>query len=173
MTDQSTPVTDDDRKAHEWASSPARQSNGLLAPVARAILAHVPAPPAALADELREWGARPFDGLNWTGFHDLADRVEAVEKELAGHKRDYAECQQELIESERKCFSADLPEPSGYNAGLPWWGACDTEVRPAGYEQRVICTDENGPWEATAQDVREFAYALLAAADWAEEHIHG
>lgn len=67
----------------------------------------------------------------------------------------------------------DLPDPDGYNAGLPWWGACDTEVRPAGYEQRVICTDENGPWEATAQDAREFAYALLAAADWAEEHIHG
>lgn len=162
MTDQSTPVTDDDRKAHEWASSPARQSNGLLAPVARAILAHVPAPPAALADELREWGARPFDGLNWTGFHDLTDRVEAIEKELAARNLDAD-----------GLLMPDLPEPDGYNAGLPWWGACDTEVRPAGYEQRVICTDENGPWEATAQDVREFAYALLAAADWAEEHIHG
>lgn len=66
-------------------------------------------------------------------------------------------------------LAPDLPEPTGYNAGLPWWGACDTEVRPAGYEQRVICIDENGPWEATAQDVREFAYALLAAADYAEE----
>lgn len=65
-------------------------------------------------------------------------------------------------------LAPDLPGPSGYNAGLPWWGACDTEVRPAGYEHRIICTDENGPWETSAADAREFAYALLAAADYAE-----
>lgn len=84
------------------------------------------------------------------------DAYEGLEKDLA-----YALDDDGLL-------MPDLPGPDGYNAGLPWWGACDTEVRPAGYEQRVICTDENGPWEATAQDAREFAYALLAAADYAE-----
>lgn len=77
---------------------------------------------------------------------------------------------QALADETPPLLMPDLPEPDGYNAGLPWWGACDTEVRPAGYEQRVICTDENGPWEATAQDAREFAYALLAAADYAERN---
>ncbi|MGV0870052.1 hypothetical protein [Corynebacterium kalidii] len=108
MPDQTTPVTDDDRrKAREWAEK-WTAANGMPEKnaAARVILATVPAPPRSLADELRAWGVRPFDGLNWTRFHDLADRAEAVERELAGHKRDYAECQQELIASERKCFSA-------------------------------------------------------------------
>ena len=63
----------------------------------------------------------------------------------------------------------DLPEPDGWDAGLPLFRACDTEVRPAGYEQRIICTDENGPWETSAADAKAFALALLAAADYAEE----
>lgn len=80
MPDQ-IPVTDDDRIAHQWESKHRNDGNVGLAAVARAIRAHVPAPPATLADELREWGVRPFDGLNWTRFHNLADRVENVVKE--------------------------------------------------------------------------------------------
>lgn len=117
MTDQ-TPVTDDDRAAHEWCDSPARQSTEALAPIIRAIRAHVPAPPKSLADELRasvqdlhqvvELGT--FDGLEETVM-DIADRVEAVEKELAGTKRDYTECQEELIEDAREREGVLAPAP--------------------------------------------------------------
>ncbi|MDN5684843.1 hypothetical protein, partial [Corynebacterium glyciniphilum] len=89
MTDQ-TPVTDDDRRtAYEWCDSPARQATEALAPIIRAIRAHVPAPPATLADELRA-----LDGAPWEmDFSDLADRVEAVEKE-----RDEARTKVEEVE---------------------------------------------------------------------------
>ena len=72
-------VTDDDRKAREWASSPARQSNGLLAPVARAILAHVPAPPATLADELRDI-CKKYSGDVEVDLEPLADRADELEE---------------------------------------------------------------------------------------------
>lgn len=87
--------------------------------------------------------ARNYDG-------DLAGAVEALDAD--GH------------------LMPDLPEPTGYAGSEPYWGACDSEIRPLGYEKRVMCIDENGPWEATAQDVRELAYAFLAAADYAERN---
>lgn len=112
MPDQ-TPVTDDDRKAHEWASSPARQSNGLLAPVTRAILAHVPAPPATLADELRGTvqdlsqvvGLGTFDGLE-EAITDIADRVEAIEKENRDMERELNNARDERDEAQHELDEA-------------------------------------------------------------------
>lgn len=94
MPDQ-TPVTDDDRKAHQFADN-VLANPGDFGPdsvaTARAVKAHVPAPPATLADELRT--------ASWGDIPALADRAEAVEKELAGRKQDYIECQEELIASD-------------------------------------------------------------------------
>lgn len=121
MTDNA--VTDDDRKAHEWADCHA----GTNAAVVRAIRAHVPAPPATLADELRKWSDNyDHDSQSnrpWNDLDNLIDRVEAVEKEnsdglhersilydrwkFAEDERDEAraerdEFQNEMISSERK-----------------------------------------------------------------------
>lgn len=135
MTDQTTPVTDDDRQAHEWADHQLSLdvNDEVIVTAARAIKAHVPAPPKSLADEIR--------GADWNGLGDkimaerFADRVAAVERELAGHKRDYAECQQELIASE-----VDLVEAQRER----------DEVRAAEKAVQRACDD----WEAEARKVR-------------------
>lgn len=96
MPDHNPTVTDDDRTldddtpraVHEWAKGRRKKiREGCAMPrqilhLLDAIETYVPhpAPPATLAEELREWGARPLGGLNWTRFHDLADRVEAEAK---------------------------------------------------------------------------------------------
>lgn len=89
MPDQ-TPVTDDDREAHDWADTVGNQKgwSDRIHAVVRAIRAHVPAPPATLADELRTRAhacigpdGNPIFGGDET-LLVLADRVEAVEKEL-------------------------------------------------------------------------------------------
>ncbi|MGP9622552.1 hypothetical protein ACT3S7_06175 [Corynebacterium sp. AOP34-AQ2-28] len=82
MPDQ-TPVTDD-RIAHQWESKHRNDGNVGLAAVARAIRAHVPAPPATLAAELRYRATLLYngdpDGDSAAVINALADRVEAVEK---------------------------------------------------------------------------------------------
>jgi hypothetical protein len=86
MPDQ-TPVTDDDRLAHQWADrlDGSKFASDSAQAAARAIRAHVPAPPATLADELREWLKAQYTcailGFQWDHLAALADRVEAVEKE--------------------------------------------------------------------------------------------
>ncbi|MEJ6549870.1 hypothetical protein PQI66_09970 [Corynebacterium sp. USCH3] len=88
MTDQPTPVTDDDRLAHEWADMAENYPDEATTwkATARAIRAHVPAPPATLADELRETaGMMNYAATRAPEIRDRinkhADRVEAVEKE--------------------------------------------------------------------------------------------
>lgn len=89
MPDQ-TPVTDDDRMAHEWAADSSPSWGPLARAAARSIKAHVPAPPAALADELRS-AAGEVAGLAigvqfftqnkdkaYRRLNALADRAEAV-----------------------------------------------------------------------------------------------
>lgn len=91
MPDQTTPITDDDRLAHEWARMAANNAaDPADAPwkiVARVFLETVPAPPKSLADELRELAddtvASGMFGSMTSRLTRLADRVEAVEKELA------------------------------------------------------------------------------------------
>lgn len=83
MTDQTdqTPVTDDDRKAREWADGHSLEVHGPWAPIARAIRAHVPAPPATLADELREAvSGLPVESKLKHQIGSLADRVEEMEE---------------------------------------------------------------------------------------------
>lgn len=101
MPDQ-TPVTDDDRRtAYEWAASldpDMRCWTDRERAAARVILATVPAPPATLADEIREEGAgRPPGAVKRV--NALADRVEAVEKEnRAALKHAYDERDEALVE---------------------------------------------------------------------------
>lgn len=90
-----TPVTDDDREAHDWADTVGNQKgwSDRIHAVVRAIRAHVPAPPATLADELRTRAhacigpdGNPIFGGDETPLV-LADRVEAVERELNSERR--------------------------------------------------------------------------------------
>ncbi|MGO1992983.1 MAG: hypothetical protein ACTH2Y_14245 [Corynebacterium sp.] len=100
MPDQ-TPVTiDDRRKAHEWARMAADNNhdphNVPWRVAARLFLDHVPAPPKTLAGELRELnkGDIPLGALL-----ELADRVEAVEKEnRAALNHAYDERDEALVE---------------------------------------------------------------------------
>ena len=63
----------------------------------------------------------------------------------------------------------DLPEPTRWKQNEePKWDVCHTTVSPAGYEGRVLVEDFDDQWEASAGDVRALAYAMLAAADYAE-----
>ena len=183
MTDQTAPITDDDRQAHEWADHQLSLdvNDEVIVTAARAIKAHVPAPPKSLADEIR--------GADWNGLGDkimaerFADRVAAVERELAGHKRDYAECQQELIASKRKCFSAraeverltsertskeslpvaTLPDPADVPEGEAW--AVVGPHGPAiGYRVSYECPQ---PWSIvtpfeTGDDVSDTDITLVA-----------
>ncbi|OLT55860.1 hypothetical protein BJF89_13820 [Corynebacterium sp. CNJ-954] len=93
MTDQ-TPVTDDDRKAHEWCAQEVDGTPEGVLPhlhaVARAIRAHVPAPPATLADEIRDRFLPTDDSPDneeRATVLALADCVEAVEHALDYHKK--------------------------------------------------------------------------------------
>ncbi|MGP9611406.1 hypothetical protein ACT3TD_13760 [Corynebacterium sp. AOP36-E1-14] len=101
MPDQ-TPVTDDDRRtAYERAASldpDMRCWTDRERAAARVILATVPAPPATLADEIREEGAgRPPGAVKRV--NALADRVEAVEKEnRAALNHAYDERDEALVE---------------------------------------------------------------------------
>lgn len=68
-------------------------------------------------------------------------------------------------------IAPDLPEPTRWKQNEePEWDAFDTTVSPAGYEGRVIVEDYDEKWETSAGDVRALAYALLAAADYAEDN---
>lgn len=65
----------------------------------------------------------------------------------------------------------DLPEPTRWKQNEePEWDACDTTVSPAGHGGRIIVEDSDGRWKASAEDIRDLAYALLAAADYAERN---
>lgn len=73
--------------------------------------------------------------------------------------------------ADARLLMPDLPEPTRWKQNEePEWDACDTTVLPAGYEGRVIVEDFDYQWEASAADVRNLAYALLAAAKYAEEN---
>lgn len=68
-------------------------------------------------------------------------------------------------------IAPDLPEPTIWPSGEePRWIACETEIEPAGYEQRVLVHDVDISWDIGAADARDLAYALLAAANYAEEN---
>lgn len=107
MTDQ-TPVTDDDREAHDWADTVGNQKgwSDRIHAVVRAIRAHVPAPPATLADEIRE--------ADWNGLGDqiiagrFADRVEAVEKERDEARTKVEEVEGHLSKSWRQRDAKDV-----------------------------------------------------------------
>ena len=65
----------------------------------------------------------------------------------------------------------DLPEPTRWKQNEePKWDTCDITISPAGYEGRVIAEDSEGRWEASAEDIRDLAYSLLAAANYAERN---
>ena len=65
----------------------------------------------------------------------------------------------------------DLPEPTMRSAhNEPRWIACDTEIETAGYEQRVLVHDVDISWDLSLDDARDLAYALLAAANYAERN---
>lgn len=111
MTDQPTPVTDEDcRKAHEWAvthRAPTVPDEARAA--ARAIRAHVPAPPATLADELRKLATVLPVERQWLDEIDLlAARVEAVEKEnRAALNHAYDERDEALVERDEARAEVD------------------------------------------------------------------
>jgi hypothetical protein len=89
MTDQTGPITDDDRLAHEWADHQLSLdvNDEVIVTAARAIKSHVPAPPKSLADELRELAddtvASGMFGSMTSRLTRLADRAAAFGKELA------------------------------------------------------------------------------------------
>ncbi|MGP9760930.1 hypothetical protein [Corynebacterium sp. AOP12-C2-36] len=138
MTD-ATPMTNDDRRsARLWAEKvdPAEVNPGYIGTprdiynAARVILATVPAPPATLADELREWArSTPEEGAHWDEWDDfnaLADRAEAVEKhneEVVGivddltEQRDEARAEVERLTASlnRQCTTAT---PSVHNTDV-------------------------------------------------------
>lgn len=65
----------------------------------------------------------------------------------------------------------DLPEPTIWRSGEdPLWFACDTDIEPAGYEGRVLVHDVDISWDIGADDARDLAYALLAAANYTERN---
>lgn len=65
----------------------------------------------------------------------------------------------------------DLPEPTRWKQNEePEWEACDTTVSPAGHTGRVIVEDSDGRWRASAEEIRDLAYALLAAANYSERN---
>ena len=65
----------------------------------------------------------------------------------------------------------DLPEPTIWRSGKePRWIACDTEIEPAGYEQRVLVHNVDISWDLSLNDAKNLAYALLAAANYAERN---
>ncbi|MGP9720128.1 hypothetical protein [Corynebacterium sp. AOP40-4SA-5] len=130
MPDQ-TPVTIDDRNAHAWADrilDPSTVTTPDELPAARAIRAHVPAPPATLADELRYRATLLYngdpDGDSAAVISALADRVEAVEKERDEHVRDYRVVRNQRDEARaeverltsgrtvRESRTVDLPDPA-------------------------------------------------------------
>ncbi|MGN0097202.1 MAG: hypothetical protein ACI38U_14205 [Corynebacterium sp.] len=107
MPDQ-TPVTDDDREAHLFADDVLRNPDSHSVwtnSAARAIKAHVPAPPASISDELRYRATLLYngdpDGDSAAAISALADRVEAVEKE---NKRLIGEAE------ERQAWNRELTE---------------------------------------------------------------
>lgn len=76
-----------------------------------------------------------------------------------------------LADATRPLLMPDLPEPTRWKQNEePKWDVCDTTVSPAGYEGRVIVEDFDDQWEASAGDVRALAYAMLAAANYAERN---
>lgn len=105
---EQTPVTDDDRSAaYEWAASldpDMRCWTDRERAAARVILAtvpaHVPAPPATLADELRT--------ASWGDIPALADRVEAVEKERDEARTKVEEVEGHLSKSWRQRDAKDV-----------------------------------------------------------------
>ncbi|MGP9619857.1 hypothetical protein [Corynebacterium sp. AOP34-BR1-29] len=104
MPDQ-TPVTDDDRRtAYEWAASldpDMRCWTDRERAAARVILATVPAPPATLADEIREEGAgRPPGAVKRV--NALADRVEAIEKARDKAQQDAVDAWEHAAQTDRE-----------------------------------------------------------------------
>ena len=97
--------------------------------------------------------------------------AEVIRREFEDDSRVYDEHSLSSALAAEGLLAPEPPEAVGKTpGGAPIYRACEFEVRPAGYEHRVICTDVNGPWESTAQDVRNFAASLLAAANYAEEN---
>lgn len=67
----------------------------------------------------------------------------------------------------------DLPEPTIWEQNEePIWEALGENIQTAGYEGRVIVEDGDDWWEALAVDIRKYALAMLAAADYAERNHH-
>ncbi|MGO1991992.1 MAG: hypothetical protein ACTH2Y_09215 [Corynebacterium sp.] len=132
MSDQA-PVTDDDRKAHEWAHANKGRANDS---VARAIFRHVPAPPATLADELRT--------ASWGDIPALADRVEAVVQE-----RDEARAEVERLTSGRtvrESRTVALPDPADVPSEEMWLIRTKKDQLMAGVR------NPNGDWSVLAHN---------------------
>lgn len=76
---------------------------------------------------------------------------------------------QGLADATPPLLMPDPPEPTRWKQNEePEWDACYTTVTPAGYEGRVIVEDSDEKWEASAEDIRALALAMLAAASYAE-----
>ena len=102
---------------------------------------------------------------------NLDRATEIIAQHRAMPPRDAA---QSLADATPPLLMPDLPEPDIWQQGRePIWQACGIEVQTAGYERRVLFTDEYGTWETSADDFRALAYALLAAANYAEGHGRG
>ncbi|MGV0868716.1 hypothetical protein [Corynebacterium kalidii] len=105
MTDQTAPITDDDRQAHEWADHQLSLdvNDEVIVTAARAIKSHVPAPPKSLADELREYAEEYAPVSRRFALRTLADRVEAVEVENVSLRieRDQADYLMQKADRER------------------------------------------------------------------------
>lgn len=96
------------------------------------------------------------------------DSLDRLYDYASGQKPSNAERAQALADAGH--LAPELPEPTRWKQNEePEWDVCETTVSPAGYEGRVIVEDCD-KWEASAGYVRNLAYALLAAAKYAEEN---
>lgn len=96
------------------------------------------------------------------------DSLDRLYDYASGQKPTNAERAQGLADN--GYLMPDLPEPTRWKQNEePKWDACETTVSPVGYEGRVI-VEYCDKWEASASYVRNLAYALLAAAKYAEEN---
>lgn len=117
-----TPVTDDDREAHEWCDRVEQNPNfagDKANAAARAIRAHVPAPPKSLAEEVREalmFRVNDTDGEGFRVAIDLSNRVEALSRGSDHWKHKYdedraeAKTWREQNENDCEAYSEELAE---------------------------------------------------------------
>lgn len=170
MTDQTTPVTDDDREAHVWANEVSDDSEwGRIQAVVRAIRAHVPAPPATLADELRAHAKWERD-IGATGhsadLYALANRVEAVEVENVSLRIERDQADYLMKKADRELDESRAAEKAVQRA-CDDWEAEARKVRGDLDEAR----GEVAAWMKVYQALTDQHTATVAALDEARAEV--